>query len=370
MDQTNSATRPRLPIGASLLLALSLLYFMCFFAFAEVLLCRYIAVGVFALLILLVVRSKVVTVLCILPCLLAFMGAEGSAFMPLVISTVAIIGFGGFAIHTVRLPIVITIPVLSCLLAWLATGSTTQALLTLLFIPAAVASALAMRYKLTRTGAVAAVSVVLCIITVLLLYFSLVPSGTHLTREWIAQTISQFRDTVTEEFFKVTPPENMINVTEEFIHLVINSALRLLPAILIVAVELIAYLGCLITVTLRATLFPNDPLPGKCLGFRMSAVSAILFLLSFVLSLLPIGDSDSVGIALVTALNLFVILQPGLAACGVLSLLASFRRRGGCFPILVLVLAFWFISLIPTILAFIGAFAVLRTEKWAAQDRS
>jgi hypothetical protein len=367
MNEKNTSARLRLPMGESLLLALSLIFFLSFFAFTEVVLCRYMVVAVFVLLLFIAVRSRLVTVLSILPCLLAFAGAESSPLMSILLCTVAVIGFGGFAVHTVRLPIVISIPVLSFLLVWAVTNDPMQALWILILVPVAVTSALAMRYKLTRTGAVAAVAVVLCVITVIFLYAALIPSGTVLTKELIGQTIAEFRDAVAEQFSKVPESmalaESMGGISEEDIRNVLNSALRLLPAVFIIMLELVAYLGCLIAVTLRSKQFPEHPLPEKCLSFRMSAVSAVLFLICFVLSLLPMGSSDATGIALITALNLFVILQPGLAVCGILSLLASFKRNRGCFPIFILVLSVWFISVIPTILALIGAVAVLRTEK-------
>jgi hypothetical protein len=113
MNEKNTSARLRLPMGESLLLALSLIFLLSFFAFTEVVLCRYMVVTVFVLLLFIAVRSRLVTVLSILPCLLAFAGAESSPLMPILLCTVAVIGFGGFAVHTVRLPIVISIPVLS-----------------------------------------------------------------------------------------------------------------------------------------------------------------------------------------------------------------------------------------------------------------
>ena len=131
MNEKNTPARLRLPMGASLLLALSLVFFLSFFAFTEVVLCRYMVVVVFVLLLFVAVRSRLVTVLSILPCLLAFAGAESSALMPILLCTVAVIGFGGFAVHTVRLPIVIAIPVLSYLLVWVVTDNPMQALWTI-----------------------------------------------------------------------------------------------------------------------------------------------------------------------------------------------------------------------------------------------
>ncbi len=372
MQNIRTDARPRLPLGASLLLTLSLMFFMSFSVCTEVKLCRYMVVLVFALLLFIAVRSRLVIALAALPCLLAFLGAETSASMPLLLCIVAIVGFGGFALHAVHPLVLSAAPICAYLLAFALTGNFMESLSVLSFVPLAVIAALTLHFKLSRTASVAVVSASLLVYAALALLVAL-PEGISLSAEAFSEFIVSFRELLTDEIMNMAEAEELSavfgTVTKDAVSTLINAFLRLLPAILIVTAEIIAYLSCLIAVSLRVSQFPEHPLPIKCAAFRMSAVSAALFLISFVLSLFPEGRSDAIGILLVTAMNLFVILLPGLAVCGALHLLASFRQKRFLSPILLIVLLLWFSSFVLIILAFIGAFTVLRTEKTAKHNQ-
>lgn len=372
MNSTQKKEHLRLPIPTSLLLTVSLMFFMSFFAFPEVTLYRYMVVLVFALLLFIAVRSRLVMLLAAPPCLLAFLGAEGSPILPLLLCTIAVIGFGGFAAQAIHPLILAATPVLAYLLALGITQDPSRSLSVLLLIPATLVLALALRHKLSKTASIAAVAVALSATVLALVLFALLSAGTVPDVAFVSDLITSFREQFVSEFMSAANSAELSsvlgNVTRESVSTLVNAFLRLLPAILIVIVEILSYFACLIAVTLRNTQFPEHPLPHTCLAFRMSAVSAVLFLISFVLSLLPAGNSDTVGVLLVSAMNLFVILLPGLALCGVLRLLVSFRQKRFLSPILLFLLFLWFSSLIPTILALIGAIAILRTEKAVSQN--
>ncbi len=373
MNDIRQKNHPRLSTGMSLLLALSLMFFMSFSAFTEVKLYRYMVVLVFVLLLFIAVRSKLVTILAALPCLLAFLGAEASPDLPLLLCAVAVIGFGGIAIETVHPLILSAAPVLSYLLAFGLTGDPIRALSILAFVPVAAVLALALHFRFSRTASIAAVSVAIFVCAALALMFISPYKENLLSSEFIDNFIATHRELLTTELMSMADSAEFSsvlgNVTQDDIASLTNTFLRLLPAILVVAVETVAYFACLIAVSLRSSQLPEHPLPPKCLAFRMSAVSAVLFLVSFVLLLLPTGNSDAIGIVLVTAMNLVLILMPGLAVCGVLRILASFYQKRAFSPILLIILLIWFSYLLPAILAFVGAFAILRTEKAARKDR-
>lgn len=374
MNEMPTSGNRRLPLAPSLCLALSLTFFMAFCAFPEVVLCRYTVVLVFVLLLFIAVRSRLVTVLSILPCALAFFTAESAPELTLALAAIAVIGYGGFALTSMPPLLVIVPPMVACLLGYAITGDPVRALSTLIFVPLALAAALALRLKLSRTSSIAAVSAVLLGGTLIALGATLLSRGDSLSATAVKELVLSLRDTACTSLAAISETAVASGflekaLTAEELLPAVNSALRLLPATLIVTAELLSYLGCLIAVTLRTSQFPDHPLPAECRVFRMSSPSAILFLFSFALSLLPLGKSDTIGILLISALNLFVILSPGLALCGAIRLWLSFRERRALPPLLLIVLCLWFFSAIPTLLAFLGAFTVLRTEKAFQKNR-
>ncbi len=374
MNEMPKSGKLRLPFAPSLFLTVALAFFMAFCAFPEVTLYRYTVVLVFVLLLFIAVRSRPVTVLTAIPCLLAFFSAELSPDLTFLLCAIAVIGYGGFAIVSMHPMLVIAAPVASFLLALGITGDLMRAFSTLILVPFALVVALALRLKLSRTASIAALSATLLVGFGVALLFVLLPRGGSLSVEAIRDLVLSLRDTLCAELAAVADyaaASGLLakTLTEQDLLPLVNSALRLLPATLIVAVEILSYLGCLIAITLRASQFPNAELPAECRIFRMSAPSAVLFLVSFALSLLPLGKNDTVGVLLISALNLFVILLPGLALCGAIRILIAFRERRAFPPLLLILLCLWFASAIPTILAFLGAFTILRTEKTLRKNR-
>lgn len=362
MNDTVTAARPRLPLGASLILSLSLAFFLCFFAFAEVPFYRYMVVLVFVLLLFVAVRSRLVIVLAALPCLLALANAESSPLFPLLLCVIAIAGLGGFALNAVHPLLLVASPILSYLLAFLVTRDPMGALWVLWPIPVALAAGLALRQRLSRTATVAAIATVLLLLLGVTAAISLYTNGITLSSTLLSEIIAEIKSTATALLLEQGAALEL-TLNESEIALLVSSSLRLIPAVILVIAEILSYLTGLIMVSCYAAHFPMHPLPEKCKTFRMSETSAILFLLTFLLSLFPVGRSDVMGILLISALNLFVILQPGLAVCGILRLLSSFRQRRSLPIIFLFIIVIWFSSVLPTALAFIGAVSILRTAR-------
>ena len=367
MNNINTDKQPRLSVGKSLLLSFALIFFMGFGTFTEVIFYRYMVTIVFVLLLILFVRSKLVTAPLAFPCLFAFLDAENGPALSVLLCVIAIIGFGGFAIRSVHPLISLATPILAYLLAFGITGNPTASLSVLSLVPISLVATLTIRLKFSRTGSIASVSAAFLAWAAIWTFFVLRAQGISLSGELIAKGAMQIGESLISDFLK--PLEfseigTLVEISEENRAILVNTVVRLLPALFLVSVEIISYFACLIMVSLFGTNFPERPLPEQCRFFRMSGVSAVVFLVSFVLALLPSGKSDAFGIALVSAMNLFVVLIPGLAVCGALHLYVSFRQRRSCFPlVLMVVLLLWFASYMPTVLAFIGAVSILRTER-------
>ncbi|MBO4979282.1 MAG: hypothetical protein J6D16_02620 [Clostridia bacterium] len=366
MNGIPSGDARRLPLAPSLILSAALAFFMVFCAIPEVIFCRYMVVLVFVLLLFVAVRSRLVTALSILPCMMAFLAAESSPSFALLLCAVAVIGYGGFAITAVHPILVIATPVAAYLLGFAITANPMRALFSLTLVPFAVVAAVSLRLRLSRTASVAAVSTALVIGFLALVVLSVIVGGGSLSADTLRAFVLYAKELLTQSLTpltEVTELSAIFGVTAETVSATVNSILRLSPTMLIVPIEILSYLACLIAITLRGSQFPDEELPARCRLFRMSAPSAVLFLVSFALSLLPAGRSDAFGIFLVSALNLALILMPGLALCGAIQIFVSFRKKRSLPPLLLIILCLWFSSLLPMILACVGAFGILRTEK-------
>ena len=374
MDEMQKRETLRLPLAPSLLLTLALVFFMAFCAFPEVVLCRYMVVLVFVLLLFLAVRSRLVTALSIIPCVMAFLTADSSPSLVLLLCAVAIIGYGGFAIAAVHPILVAATPVAAYVLGYVITGDPMHALSTLTLAPFAIVAAVSLRLRLSRTASVAAVAAALLVGFCALIAFTVISGGGSLSADAIHAFVLSVKELLIREVTSLAETAEfsavLSGVTAEAVTATVNSVFRLLPAMLIVPIEILSYLACLIAITLRGSQFPEETLPVRCRLFRMSAPSAILFLASLALSLLPAGKSDAFGILLVSALNLTVILVPGLALCGAIRIFTSFRQKRVLSPRLLIIFCLWFSSLLPTILACVGAVSILRTEKIWQEDQA
>ena len=248
------------------------------------------------------------------------------------------------------------------------------ALLCLLPYPAAAALAIGTRSSaskedgLTRVGVICATSLVLGLSVTLAAYVALDRMLGGLTADALRDWIEGIRTTMISTILAVRDalPEGTLNTATfdaETVTNVVNAAFNILPGTLIVLLNVTVALSQLILHAGLATFGHGASITERVRVFRMSVVSAVVFLLGYIVALVASGGSGSTLVGVV-AENIVTILQPGLALCGLLRLVAGFGRRaaagrGGC-AIFLLIIPCLFLS-IPVVLAIYESIAAVVT---------
>lgn len=141
---------------------------------------------------------------------------------------------------------------------------------------------------------------------------------------------------------------------EEEIVNAVNSAINTLPGMLVVAINVLSAIAQMVSLSgLHAYGF-GDSVTGRVREFRISPVSAAVFLLSWIVALTAVGENNASTMAGTVAENFFIILVPGLALAGLFRVMRGLVMRGarmGCGSVLIL--------MIPCLVLYVPAAAAL-----------
>ncbi len=373
---TNKRKRRELPLLSSLLSVLVLLFFMTYIVCTDVSFYRYAVVPVYVLTVLLLIRSRTVAFVTAIPCFVALITASSSPFFSLLLAITAAVGCGAFAIRYANRFLLLLAPIGAYAIAFALTENVVLSLLVFAPVPGAIVLFLAVRKGLSRTATVASVATVLVAIAAFVLFLTVHLKYGNVTVKFFTDFLTSFRDKMIEKYIdavKTAGLSHVMTVDKDVLNAAINLLIRLIPAGVVLIAEIMAYFSGLIAVSMHSVYFPEQPLSHEVLTFRMSSVSAVMFLLSFLAFLLFPTDSNTFGIVSVSAMNLNLILIPGLALCGILNFLANLRQRKqiSLIPtLLFLAVLIFYTAVIPYILAFSGAFAILRTGRKRRDDEN
>ncbi len=136
---------------------------------------------------------------------------------------------------------------------------------------------------------------------------------------------------------------------------IVNGFINTFPGTLVALINFVTAMSQMITLSgLRAYGFEKS-LSERVRDFRISVVSSVVFLLSWIIALVAVGENTSSTMVGTVAENMTTILMPGLALAGFFRFTRSMARKGkrpGCFLFLVLLLIPCFLLYVPMILAF------------------
>jgi hypothetical protein len=126
----------------------------------------------------------------------------------------------------------------------------------------------------------------------------------------------------------------------------VNSAFNLLPALFVVAVNLITAAAQSIQHAALRTFGFGDSLTDRVREFAMSLISCVVFLAAYLVAFFE--GTEASTLAGTVAQNIYIILMPGLALAGMLRITRGLVRKGprgvGCL--------FYLVILIPCLLIF------------------
>lgn len=383
MKQNTLQSGKRLATLPSAVTSLAILLFMIYSVCTQIVWMRYAVTVIFFLLVFFMTRSKLMTVLAGLACLSTLLSCSYEGGSALLLATIGTIGFGGFAVAFAQ-PLWWIAPLfLSGTICLLITGEAFVALPILCLALTAMALGIGMHRGFTRTGTAALTAAVgLSSLIGAVLVVVVIQNG-GFSANYISDFIVEFRDRFvneTLEVLKSDPDDAMYKalagyLTAEVLTALVNAVLRLLPALVIIIAELISYFSGLLAVMLCGNWMPKDSLPRASVEFRVTPISAIVYLASFAASLLlgSFGQSDVLGILSLSATTLHLILLPGLGLCGLLFTLAFMRTRMRPGPFtFVLIASILFFSPLYSLylLAFIGAITLLVSEHRKKKEES
>ncbi len=160
--------------------------------------------------------------------------------------------------------------------------------------------------------------------------------------------------------------------SREYAETVVNFTINLLPAYIIVAVNLMATVSQLLLHAALVSFGCGESLSERVRVFRMSAISCIVFAVAYLMYLITGGAGGS--LAGTVAHNIYTVLIPGLAFSGLLRLISGMtKRRMGCLIFLLIFLLPLIFLVAPVALALvetIGRFIAFLTSRIRGDDDS
>ena len=214
-------------------------------------------------------------------------------------------------------------------------------------LPMAIALAVCIKVKPTRTTSVCAISG--AFVATLVLPFAISFYITH-GGEWLEQlkiTVDELRTVLAEEtytafteaFSNTTLSEFNLSdtITPEIATSAVNLVFDLLPAIIIIISNLVAYVVHAFSLIARRHLGDLPKLHE--ILFSMSKVSAWVFIISFVGMLVSFSDAEPARVASMALQNINLILTPSFLLVGLTSFSISIRTENNKKKILHTVLA-------------------------------
>lgn len=224
--------------------------------------------------------------------------------------------------------------------------------------------------RLTRTECIIALTVLTLILGLSALYIAIRASGVTVAEftasesERFADILRSFTETAAEAG-NIGGNENMTAIakyTEDMIQYYVGYLRLMLPSIFVTTASVFAYTATLFFRLLAKTTRCSYILGEDGWRFTLSRVTAIVFIVSYVLNILGGNLVDNTITA--ASGNLVIILTPGLAVIGVKHMLRRIRSPKGLpvavlYGIVIFVLAFLNIFMIFTLASFIGVIDIM-----------
>ncbi len=284
----------------------------------------------------------------------------GGSFLPISLIVAFVSGTCVYAylVNRWASPLVWIIPAIPPIICSLAVGKALGAALSLITLPAALLLAYAVRKKRSRVSAVCMISSGICAMLVLLIGIAVYKYTGDISIAAIKSSIEAARAYLTAVFESVmTEMTSLIGSTMSLIDteampsLMVGVLFNLLPAIIITASNILAYIIHSLYISANYSMSQEkhkEAIP--MLTFDMSAVSAVVYIAALILSLtLTSGNAAIYGTA---AQNILLILAPGLVMTALAGVhMLSMRKGPSCLgTLLYLALIFMIATLSPIVI--------------------
>lgn len=249
-----------------------------------------------------------------------------------------------------------------------------NALVTLIPFVCGISLAIAMKRGFTRTGAITLSASVTGVFSVGILMLSAYISGNELSVSALLDFVDVIRAEATEFFgtqiSEATEMFPQYDLSEIDPAVIVNEIFNILPAMFILLFSVLAFFVNVSMLASMRILGIYDRVEQKDRAFEVSAVTAVVFAVSYIASIILSG-ADSPAFAV--CYNISVVLMPALAMVGLFENLP--RKEGrtiriGCFPIffgIPLLLIYPSIGLL--VFSILGTISTLKKEWRASKAR-
>ena len=314
-------------------------------------------------------RSLLGTLMTVLPALAVWMYTDSVTLAALASAAVTVLGVTAFVYKVTRSPWILAVPPLSYLLAYAASGSLKTALFSLVLFPTAAVMCLCISGKRSRNSLICRASVSLFITLVAIVLIALAVKGGGLSTDAMRSAsdslFSSLKNHFTEQYAALSQQYTSTGISAVDIGLTSSDAATYaltvffaLPAIFITLFNIVSFAASQLTISLFARGGLHEYLTPISLSFSMSWVSAAVFFMSVLTRYTVYGKyADTVTLI---AENIYLILLPGLAFTGILTLLGRGPGRKKHIFSLIAVAALFLYSPSSALAAsaFVGCFTV------------
>lgn len=315
-------------------------------------------------------RSRILTVAVGLPAVLGFLSY--SSFIPVasVVAVIGIIGMGAVALlHTNKVLVALSFAVAFGASLFF-TKSPLASAVMLLYALCAVLLAGALSRGMRRSSSICLVATCLLFGFAVVFLVGLWRLVGELNREVFSALISEMHELLLESFMESAAlfDESIRPImTEETFNAAFDTALCTLPAITILSVCGLAFLAHLLSFMICTASGYMQKIPEESRPLVLSPVTAILYIVSFLLLLLaPFVAKDS-DILLWTAQNMTLILMFPLLLIGTFGILGFLSQNAGCLNVWVIMglilLALYSRGLLLYPVSFFGVYLTFRVNR-------
>ena len=317
-----------------------------------------------------VLRSRMLAAIVAVPAVGCFL--TYSSFLPvaLLIAVMFAIGLGAAALLHAKRPFVIACFAGAFLLSLFATMSVLRACVILPLVLCAVLLAVTTEKKMRRTSAVCLVAGVLLFLMVAIVLLAVRAATGAIEASFFAELISEVHAqllTAFKESIAMLDPSVRPLYTEYVFNGAFDSVLCTLPTIIILSAVILVFLAQSLLFALCVSTDYSKKMTERGSVFVLSPVTAALYLVAALLSvMLPILTNDARAVV-VTAENITLLLMPGLVLVGCFGIRGFLEKNASCMNvwlILAIALAFFYLgSTLLYIVALIGVYLTFRVNR-------
>ena len=236
--------------------------------------------------------------------------------------------------------------VVAYLVAFVVTGSLTEAISVFSALPAAIAFAVCSSKRVSRVSSICAASAAFLITALIPIALSAYAEFGTDVKLFIETARSNFSATVTEAINTVVSSVGEQYAEAFSADTVASTAelvFTLIPALYIISTNIIAFVASYLHMIIRLSL-GKAPEKQEVI-FVLSSVSAWIYIISFVMMFFSFGNSNAMRVFAVSMENINLILSPAFMLVGLFSFIATTRMGGSkssIFKTVIIVLSFMY----------------------------